>query len=651
VPNSKVDGFSEIYRNKEYADKDLSTTYDPEIKTLYDLFENSLSKFGDRSCMGTRTVGADGKPGNFEFQTYKEIGTRRDNLGSGLRANYGLNRGDHVGIFSINRPEWIIAEQAGHAYSFVGIALYATLGPNAIEFIINHAEIGVIVAGGKHISSLIGVKKNCPTLRVLVSMDDVDEETIAKGKQEGVTVVSMSTVESEGAASPVPHEPVTPDDLGTIMYTSGTTGDPKGVMLTQKTFIAEVGGVMAHGVNFTENEVHLSYLPLAHSFERAVIACMMAVGAQVGFFRGIVPELFDDIAALRPTFLVGAPRVWGRLYDKVTQTIEAAGGLKKKLFWMGYNRKIRFMEQGFAPDNASPFFDKLVFKKTKARLGGRVRFILSGSAPLDGTLAKFLMVCFSCSVVQGYGLTENCAGCCITAMDDMKVGHVGFPMTCTEIRLADLPEMNYLSTDEEPRGEVCLRGPNVFLGYYKDPEKTSEVLADDGWFRTGDVGRWNKDGTLSIIDRAKNIFKLAQGEYVAAEYLEGVYIRNVWAMQVFVYGDSYQSCLVGVIVPDIEMLAPWAKSKGKPEDLASLVADPEVHAMILESIKASAKENNLKGFEVLKDIHLSAEPFSTENDLMTPSFKLRRPQLKAFYKEKLDGMYEKLKAEEAAKTA
>ena len=236
-------------------------------------------------------------------------------------------------------------------------------------------------------------------------------------------------------------------------------------------------------------------------------------------------------------------------------------------------------------------------------------------------------------------------------MDDMKVGHVGFPMTCTEIRLADLPEMNYLSTDEEPRGEVCLRGPNVFLGYYKDPEKTSEVLADDGWFRTGDVGRWNKDGTLSIIDRAKNIFKLAQGEYVAAEYLEGVYIRNVWAMQVFVYGDSYQSCLVGVIVPDIEMLAPWAKSKGKPEDLASLVADPEVHAMILESIKASAKENNLKGFEVLKDIHLSAEPFSTENDLMTPSFKLRRPQLKAFYKEKLDGMYEKLKAEEAAKTA
>jgi len=294
----------------------------------------------------------------------------------------------------------------------------------------------------------------------------------------------------------------------------------------------------------------------------------------------------------------------------------------------------------------SPIWDMVLFSQTKAKLGGRVQWILSGSAPLDPKLADFLRTCFCCPVVQGYGLTENLAGATLTDVNDPTVGHVGTPMACNEIKLVDVPEMNYFSTDKPcPRGEICLRGPNLFVGYYKDPEKTAEDLKADGWFHTGDVGRWNPNGTLSIIDRKKNIFKLSQGEYVAAEYLEAVFIRSPYVGQIFVYGDSLNSFLVAIVVPDFEVVKPMAVQLGFPnaDNEEELCKNKKVEEIILKSMTDVGKEAALHGFEFPKTIYLEHQLFSEENNLLTPTFKLRRPNLKEHYQQIVNRLYEDYK--------
>jgi len=218
-------------------------------------------------------------------------------------------------------------------------------------------------------------------------------------------------------------------------------------------------------------------------------------------------------------------------------------------------------------------------------------------------------------------------------------------MSCTEVKLVDVPEMNYYSTDKpHPRGEICLRGPNIFIGYYKDPEKTAEDLKPDGWFHTGDIGRWNTTGTLSIIDRKKNIFKLSQGEYVAAEYLEGVFVRSPFVGQIFVYGDSLNSFLVAVVVPDFDVLDPYAAELGIPnQDHAELCKNKKIEEVILKSLTEVGKEANLHGFEFPKAIYIEHIAFSEENNLQTPSFKLRRPNLKEHYQKIIAETYTEYK--------
>jgi len=451
-----------------------------------------------------------------------------------------------------------------------------------------------------------------------------------------VKVVQMKEVEELGAKNPQPHIAPNHMDVYTIMYTSGTTGDPKGVILTHGNLIAELSAIKAHsGGLFRTNDVHISYLPLAHSFERGAVYAMLSCGASVGFYQGNIVELFNDIATLKPTFLVGAPRVWSRLYDKMMLAINSGSGLKKKLFHWGFESKRKALENG----GSTVFWDKILFSKTQARIGGRVRFILSGSAPLDPKLGEFLKICFCCSVLEGYGLTENFAGAVITQFGETQLGHVGQPIACTEVKLLDVPEMGYSSKNTPPTGEVMLRGPNLFRGYFKAPDQTKEALEPDGWFHTGDIGRWNPNGTLSIIDRKKNIFKLAQGEYVAVEYLEGVYIRSKYALQVWVYGSSFKPTLVAFVVPDPDTCLPWAKENGVEPNLQILASNDKFRKVVLDDLTKVAQEAKLHGFEFVKSIKLVADPFAVDNDLMTPTFKLRRAPLQKRFQKDIDEMY------------
>jgi len=420
------------------------------------------------------------------------------------------------------------------------------------------------------------------------------------------------------------------------MYTSGTTGVPKGVMLSNGNMVAAVANSYFAGFDINSNDCYVSYLPLAHIYEMLVMTVCLHFGASVGFFRGDVNLLVEDIQTLKPTLLFGVPRVFNRIYDKITSTLNA-NFTQRTLFNMAYNSKLSQIQS--TGDDTAPVWNKLLFSKMAALLGGRVRLLVSGSAPLAPNVQDFLRVCFCCKVVQGYGLTETCAVGAASNIDDFTAGHVGAPSVSCEIKLVDVPEMGYTSATKPQRGEICIRGPIVFKGYYKMPEKTAEDLERNGWFHTGDVGEWQPNGVLKIIDRKKNIFKLAQGEYVAAEYLETVFIRSKLVAQIFVYGDSFKNYLVAVVVPDPDQLTQWAASQGIKGDLVTLCKDDRVKKHIYTSLEKVADRAKLKGFEHVKNIHVEPEAWTIDNNLLTPTMKAKRPELTKHYKPVLERLY------------
>jgi len=279
----------------------------------------------------------------------------------------------------------------------------------------------------------------------------------------------------------------------------------------------------------------------------------------------------------------------------------------------------------------------------KRFFGGRVTVCVSGSAPLSPKVQEFLRICIAPKIIEGYGLTETTAGCTIQAEPDVRSGTVGPPLPSLEFKLKDVPEMGYTSEDKPyPRGEILIRGGSVSKGYYKNQQKTDEVFDSEGWFHSGDVGRVNEDGTLSVIDRAKNIFKLSLGEYVAPEYLENVYTRSTFVAQCFVYGDSLQPSLIAVVIPDEEFLAGWSKKNGINGTFKELLKKPEVKKAILDDMIKVGKEAKLLPYELIRDIHLDSELFSLDNNILTPTMKLKRPECKSKYISHLNEMYEKL---------
>lgn len=287
-------------------------------------------------------------------------------------------------------------------------------------------------------------------------------------------------------------------------------------------------------------------------------------------------------------------------------------------------------------------YDGLVFNKFKALIGGKVRVMVTGSAPINPDVLSLLKICFCAPIHEGYGQTESSAASCLTSAFDPESGHVGGPLPCIRIRLRDIPEMQYLSTDENPRGEICYQGNSIFQGYFKNDEKTKEALSEDGWLASGDVGMVFPNGSLRIIDRAKNIFKLAQGEYIAPEKLENVYVQSPYIQQIFVHGESTEAWLLAVCVAEKSQIKKLATEKGwitEGQDVSEILTKPELHQAIIANFNDLAKSNKLSGLEKIKKIHLIDELFSMENDMLTPTFKIKRNIAKNKFKDKIEAIY------------
>ncbi|NXN43218.1 ACSL1 ligase, partial [Rhinoptilus africanus] len=605
------------------SDEPLIYYYD-DVRTAYDIFQRGLQVSNNGPCLGVR------KPNQpYEWISYKEVSDRAECVGSAL-----LHRGlkpshvQYIGIFSQNRPEWVIIEQGCYTFSMVVVPLYDTLGTEAITYIVNKADLSLVFCDKPDKAKLLltNVEKGeTPILNTIVIMESFGMDLVERGKKCGVEIFSMRELEEVGRAHRQKPIPPKPEDLAVICFTSGTTGNPKGAMITHQNIVSNASAfVKTTEKTFmpSSDDILISFLPLAHMFER-IVEVSIRFHRSFFFFPGNMDTSYTSVSALpMPVFNL---KIFG----------QADTSLKRWMLDFASKRKEAELRSGIVRNNS--FWDKVIFRKIQASLGGKVRLMITGAAPVSASVLTFLRTALGCQFYEGYGQTECTAGCSLSVPGDWTAGHVGAPMPCSIIKLVDVQEMNYLAARGE--GEVCVKGPNVFRGYLKDPEKTAEALDKDGWLHTGDIGKWLPNGTLKIIDRKKHIFKLAQGEYIAPEKIENVYLRCEALAQVFVHGESLQAFLVAIVIPDPETLRNWAKKKGFEGSYEELCRNKDLKKHILEDMVRIGKESGLKSFEQVKDIYIHTEMFSIENGLLTPTLKAKRPELRKYFQSQIDELY------------
>uniref|UniRef100_A0A1A8EJY1 long-chain-fatty-acid--CoA ligase n=1 Tax=Nothobranchius kadleci TaxID=1051664 RepID=A0A1A8EJY1_NOTKA len=467
------------------GDSEFLTHYYDDARTMYQMFQRGLRVSNNGPCLGSR------KPNQpYEWLTYGEVVDRAENIGSALLHKGHHHTGDKfVGIFSQNRPEWSIAELACYTYSLVVVPLYDTLGTEAIGYIIDRASISTVICDVPEKARMIldCISGRGKTVKTIVLMEAVDRDLVTRGKECGVEILSLKEFEATGKANHQGPVPPKPEDLAIICFTSGTTGNPKGAMLTHGNIISNTAAflqVTAVHCMLNVHDVHVSYLPLAHMFERVVQGVILIHGARIGYFQGDIRLLMDDLKTLQPTVFPVVPRLLNRMFDKVFS--QANTPLKRWLLDFAFRRKEAELKNGVMRKDS--MWDKLIFKKVQVSLGGRVRLMITGAAPVSPTILTFLRAALGCQFYEGYGQTECTAGCTMSMPGDWSAGHVGPPLPCNIIKLVDVAEMNYLAANGE--GEVCVKGANVFQGYLNDEEKTAEAIDQDGWLHTGDIGRW-----------------------------------------------------------------------------------------------------------------------------------------------------------------
>ena len=642
----KVEGCSQSLYSTYSLENGLKLEDKPKdgFSTLLEGWENAAKSFPDNNWLGHV------EDNKYVWRTYKEAHTEAQALAKYLHSESMIQEtkvNDKkfwlMGLYSRNRPEWAITNWAIMHFSGTVVTLYNTLGEESLKYAFDHTELSIVGCDRASFEKLLNFKKegSIKTLKIVIWFDDFTPEEKSSFEDVGVQVHSFKDLVEkgkkldnkllDGMTKP------TPDSTEVIWFTSGTTGVPKGAMICHRNHTANIRGAEDNEFYIDEKDTIISYLPLAHCYEKWLMALSLSRGTAIGYFRGNPLTLIQDIQMLKPTVLPAVPRVLTKLYDTINM-IMGKEEFKHKLFKVALKQKLHNIKTKVKFTHC--FWDAVLFKYIKAIVGGRVRFMLTGSAPISSEILNFMKCVLWVPIVEGYGQTETNAPVTTTNINDPESGHVGGPFTCCRFKIEDIDEMEYLSSDKPyPRGELCIKGPVVFQGYYKNPEKNEEAFDKDGWLHTGDVVEVWQNGTIKLIDRKKNLFKLSQGEYISPEKLENVYNKSQFVAQIFVTGDSLKNYIVAVIVPDADFIKMWATKMGITKEGDELLKSKEFLDTLKADLEDKAKSANLNSLEKIKKFHISTSMFSVDNNLLTPSMKLMRFSAKKVFKDIVDQLY------------
>jgi len=604
---------------------DVITDIDADVKTIADLPFHVAGRFPKPLAIG-RCRG-----GQVLEISSKEMLERVRDLSLGLRV-LGVTRGDRVALIAESRPEWLLCDLAILASGAVTVPVYPTLSAALARYILEDSGARLaIVSTRLQLDKVQEVRHLLPSLEAVIVMDS----TAAAGT---TSVLALEAVEERGhgrltgewgAAKDFRDtaRAVSPDDLATIIYTSGTTGEPKGVMLTHANLVANLRGA-APSLDLSPDDVALSFLPLSHAFERMVAYIYLFSGVTIVF-----AESFDTIARdmvkVRPTVLTGVPRVYEKLNARIVEAGQSAPGAKRQIFQWALkaglaqsSALLRGRTPGPVTRLKAAIADRLVFATIREKLGGRLRFAASGSAPLAANVLEFFYA-IGVPVIEGYGLTETAPILTFNPRNAPRVGTVGRAIPGVELRIA-------------PDGEILARGPNLMQGYFNKPEATAEVL-QDGWFHTGDIGQLDGEGYLTITDRKKDLLVTSGGKKIAPQPIEAILKRSPLITEAVILGDR-RKYAAALIVPEFTALERRLKELGRPPaPREALVARADVTALYQEIVDALNLE--LSQFERIKRIALLPAEFTVESGELTPTLKVKRRVVEQKWAGKIEELY------------
>lgn len=563
--------------------------------------------------------------GKFQPMTYQELAERVRAFCAGLVA-LGVQKGDRIAMIAENRPEWAVADLGMLSLGAVNVPMFTTLPAPQVEYIVSDSGAKIVIVSDEtQLKKALAVKANMPSV-VIITMDCPADPA--------QKVITFDGVMQRGRSAPLADydrrwQSVEPNDLASIIYTSGTTGDPKGAMLSHRNITSNIEASY-DVLRFQPGEVLLSFLPLNHIFERmAGYYLPLSVGATIAYSEG-PRRLALNIREVEPHYMMLVPRIYEMFQERMIEEVSKKTAKEQKMFYWALNvgKQVVARQQNKQP--VPPFLalqrwlaDKLVCSKVRNRLGlRRLRLFVSGGAPLPRDTAEFFTA-LGVTILEGYGLTETSPVVAVNRPEKYKFGTVGLPLRGVEVKIAE-------------DGEICVRGPNVMLGYYNKPQETAEALDADGWFHTGDVGGFDEDGFLHITDRKKDLIVLANGKKVAPQPIENALKASPYISQLVLLGDR-QSTVAALIVPAFERLKQFAQERGIPHDDGDLLKHPEVNRLIREEIDRLS--THLADFEKIRRFALLDREFTIEDGEMTPTLKIRRRVVMEKYRDVIQGLY------------
>ena len=663
----KGDNFAGPYIFPKMKDFQKETVDHFENKSLIQNNIEKMIKFKDRPCLGRRLKIGENEKGEpiyekkYTYYTYEEVLNMCRKFAKNLHEkkeelitidSYKNNKFNLVGIFAKNCTEWVVADMGCQMDSVTTATLYATLGQEAFKYICDQTKIKTILVSPDLVKLLCENKQKFK-LEYLTNAILFDLTTNCDSKKElenlrkaGFTAYSFTEdfLKENKNVKNTDLLLSQPETIMTICYTSGTTGDPKGVMLSQKNMISVLETVIRDSsVPLDENGTHISFLPLAHIFERMVISGFMGVAAKVGFISGSVrTTLMEDMSILGPTLLFTVPRVLQTVRKKIFDGFDALGGWKRRLAYTAYYTKLEnYKKYGII---THLIYDKLVFAKIRAMFGNKLKTVLCASAPMPKELADDFKVFLSIPIIEGLGMTELSGSAFCTNYHDLNNFTAGGVTSGVKMIIKSVPDLGYTIDDmidgiNCPAGEICLKGPLIFNGYYKNDLENSKAFDEDGYFHTGDVGRifpYYGNG-LKIVDRVKEIFKLSQGEYIIPAKLESVYVKSNFIQQIMIYGNSTMNNILAIICPDKQHCA--RELDITEEELIKDEENPKLKKIILNDLDRLAIEANFNGLEKVKFILLTFEGFTIQNECMTPTMKIVRKKVEIRFKNRIEKLF------------